>query len=72
VKAMANAADQLCGSDGTDPLLTRLPLPAWEEKRIALAEAALDALVAPAREEVGITDLLPQPKRRRQTGVSGE
>lgn len=40
----------------------------WEEKRIALAEAALDALVAPGREEVGITDLLPQPKRRRRAG----
>jgi len=26
VKAMANAADALCGPDGTDPLLTRLPL----------------------------------------------
>lgn len=38
---------------------------AWEEKRIALAEAALEAVVAPAREEIGITDLLPQPKRRR-------
>ena len=37
---------------------------AWEEKRMALAEAALDGLVAPDREEVSITDLLPQPKRR--------
>ena len=26
VKAMASAADQLCGPEGTDPLLTRLPL----------------------------------------------
>jgi len=26
VKAMADAADKLCGADGTDPLLTRLPL----------------------------------------------
>lgn len=26
VKAMAAAADELCGPDGTDPLLTRLPL----------------------------------------------
>lgn len=26
VRAMASAADQLCGPDGTDPLLTRLPL----------------------------------------------
>jgi hypothetical protein len=26
VKALADAADKLCGPDGTDPLLTRLPL----------------------------------------------
>lgn len=26
VRAMANAADQLCGPEGTDPLMTRLPL----------------------------------------------
>ena len=39
---------------------------AWEEKRMALAEAALEALVAPTREEVTVTDLLPQPKRRRR------
>ena len=26
VKAMADAADKLCGPEGTDPLLTRLPL----------------------------------------------
>lgn len=38
---------------------------AWEEKRIALAEAALKALVAPGREEATLADLLPQPKRRR-------
>ena len=37
---------------------------AWEEKRIALAEAALDALVSPPRETSTISDLLPQPKRR--------
>lgn len=43
-----------------DQLLT------WEEKRMALAEAALEALVAPGREEVTVIDLLPQPKRRRQ------
>lgn len=41
---------------------------AWEEKRIALAEAALKALVTPAREEVSVSDLLPQPKRRRSAG----
>jgi hypothetical protein len=40
---------------------------AWEEKRIALAEAALEALVAPTREEVSVADLLPQPKRRRRS-----
>lgn len=40
---------------------------AWEEKRIALAEAALESLVAPERDELSITDLLPQAKRRRRT-----
>jgi hypothetical protein len=40
---------------------------AWEEKRMALAEAALEALVAPEREQVSITDLLPQPKRGRRS-----
>jgi len=32
---------------------------------MALAEAALDALVAPDREPTSVTDLLLQPKRRR-------
>ncbi len=41
---------------------------AWEEKRMALAGAALEALVAPEREEMTVTDLLPQPKRRRRAG----
>ena len=36
------------------------------EKRMALAEAALEALVAPDREPTSVTDLLPQPKRRRR------
>ncbi len=40
---------------------------AWEEKRMTLATAALDALVAPDREQATVTDLLPQPKRRRHT-----
>ena len=40
---------------------------AWEEKRMALAEAALESLVAPKREEVTISDLLPPPKRRRHS-----
>ena len=39
----------------------------WEEKRMALAEAALESLVAPEREELSVTDLLPQPKRRRRS-----
>jgi len=43
-------------------------LVAWEEKRMAMAAAALEALVAPEREEVTVTDLLPQPKRRRRAG----
>jgi hypothetical protein len=38
-----------------------------EEKRMALAEAALEALVAPDREEMSVTDLLPQPKRRSRS-----
>jgi len=41
---------------------------AWEEKRIALAEAATKALVVSGREEVSVGDLLPQPKGRRRTG----
>jgi hypothetical protein len=36
---------------------------AWEEMRIALAEAALEALAVPEREGVNLTDLLPKPKR---------
>ncbi|RHW27755.1 hypothetical protein D0Z08_07870 [Nocardioides immobilis] len=40
---------------------------AWEEKRVALAEAALEALTAPDREPPPVTDLLPQPKRRRRS-----
>lgn len=32
---------------------------------MALAEAALEALVAPGPLEVTTTELLPQPKRRR-------
>jgi hypothetical protein len=41
---------------------------AWEEKRMALAEAALVALAVPEREGVNLTDLLPQAKRRRRAG----
>ena len=40
---------------------------AWEEKRMELAEAALEALFGPDRAETTVTDLLPQPKRRRRT-----
>jgi len=40
---------------------------AWEEKRMALAECELEGLVAPGRKEVTVTDLLPQPKRRRRS-----
>lgn len=44
-----------------DQLLAR------EEKRMALAEAALEALLEPDGAETAVTDLLPQPKRRRRT-----
>jgi hypothetical protein len=37
---------------------------AWEEKRIALAGTTLEALVGPDGEEVDVSDLLPQAKRR--------
>lgn len=40
---------------------------AWEEKRMALAEAASEALVSPEREELSLTDLLPKAKRHRRT-----
>ena len=39
----------------------------WEEKRIAWAEAALQSLAAPDREEVNLRDLLPQSKRKRRS-----
>lgn len=39
---------------------------AWEEQRMSLADASLEALVAPDREQPGIADLLPQPRRRRR------
>lgn len=40
---------------------------AWEERRMAQAEAALNALAAPDRRHDAIADLLPQPKRRRRS-----
>lgn len=43
----------------------RVRLYAWEEERMALAEAALEALVMPGREPTSVSDLLPKPKRRR-------
>lgn len=36
---------------------------------MALAEGALAALVAPGREELTVTDLLPQPKRPPKRSV---
>lgn len=44
-----------------DQLLT------WEERRMALAEAALRALIEPDRRPETVTGLLPQPKRRRRS-----
>lgn len=40
---------------------------AWEEKRMTLAEAAVEALKSPDREPVSIADLLPPSKRRRRS-----
>ena len=40
---------------------------AWEERRMAMAEATLRTLLDPNREEVRVADLLPQPKRRRRS-----
>lgn len=45
---------------------------AWQEKRMTLAESALETLVAPGREDVNLIDLLPQPKRRRRTARGDE
>lgn len=42
-----------------DQLLT------WEERRMAMAEAALQALVHADHGPEAVADLLPQPKRRR-------
>lgn len=41
---------------------------AWEEERMTLAEAALEALAAPERQQLAVADLLPRPKRRRRAG----
>lgn len=40
---------------------------AWEERRMAQAEAAMEALAAPDRRHDAIADLLPQPKRQRRS-----
>jgi hypothetical protein len=39
---------------------------AWEERRMAMAEAALMALVEPDRQAEGLADLLPPAKRARR------
>ena len=39
----------------------------WEERRMAMAEVALQALVDPDRRSESVTDLLPQSKRRRRS-----
>jgi hypothetical protein len=39
---------------------------AWEERRMAPAEAPLRALGNPDRDSTAVTDLLPEPKRRRR------
>ena len=39
---------------------------AWEERRIAVAEAAAKALLAPRRDVGSVSDLLPPPKQRRR------
>lgn len=39
---------------------------AWEERRIAMAEAALMALVEPDRQSDGLADRLPPSKRTRR------
>lgn len=40
---------------------------AWEEGRMARGETSLDAAIARSREQLTITDLLPQPKTRRRS-----
>jgi hypothetical protein len=40
-------------------------LMAWEERRMEFAQAALEALIEPSQVAASISDLLPQPKRRR-------
>lgn len=40
---------------------------AWEERRMAMAEAALRMLLDPDRRPETVTDLLPQPKQRRRS-----
>ena len=40
---------------------------AWEEQRMAMAEATLRTLLDPGHRPETVTDLLPQPKRRRRS-----
>ena len=40
---------------------------AWEERRMAKADAALRTFVDADRRPETVTDLLPQPKRRRRS-----
>jgi hypothetical protein len=40
---------------------------AWEEQRMARADAALDGFLNADRRSETVTDLLPQPKRRRRS-----
>lgn len=40
---------------------------AWEERRMAMAEAAMHSLLDPDCRRETVSDLLPQPKRRRRS-----
>jgi hypothetical protein len=42
-------------------------LMAWEDRRMAAAEAELETLIGPGRRPETLTDLLPEPKRRRRS-----
>lgn len=42
-------------------------LMAWEDRKLAMAEAELEAAVTAEREPTIIADLLPQPKQRRRS-----
>jgi len=40
---------------------------AWEERRMALAEAEFETFIAADPEPQNVSDLLPRPKRRRRS-----